>query len=78
MLGFQVDEQGRMTAYNKDYEYISSPIMYKGEYYAIISSKEKEGRMLINQKERSRKDFILNILSRLIMKIKRVAKLFSM
>ena len=24
--------------------------MYKGEYYAIISSKEKEGRMLINQK----------------------------
>ena len=50
MLGFQVDEQGRMTAYNKDYEYISSPIMYKGEYYAIISSKEKEGRMLINSK----------------------------
>ena len=49
-LGFQVDEQGRMTAYNKDYEYISSPIMYKGEYYAIISSKEKEGRILINSK----------------------------
>ena len=32
-LGFQVDEQGRMTAYNKDYEYISNPILYKGEYY---------------------------------------------
>ena len=30
-LGFQVDEQGRMTAYNKDYEYISKPILYKGE-----------------------------------------------
>ena len=26
-LGFQVDEQGRMTAYNKDYEYISNPIL---------------------------------------------------
>ena len=57
MLGFQVDEQGRMTAYNKDYEYISSPIMYKGEYYAIISSKEKEGRMLINQKGEEQEGF---------------------
>ena len=56
-LGFQVDEQGRMTAYNKDYEYISSPIMYKGEYYAIISSKEKEGRMLINQKGEEQEGF---------------------
>ena len=57
MLGFQVDENGRMTAYNKDYEYISSPIMYKGEYYAIISSKEKEGRMLINQKGEEQEGF---------------------
>ena len=57
MLGFQVDEQGRRTAYKKDYEYISSPIMYKGEYYAIISSKEKEGRMLINQKGEEQEGF---------------------
>ena len=48
-LGFQVDEQGRMTAYNKDYEYISNPILYKGEYYIIIIKKDKTN-VLINQK----------------------------
>ena len=50
-LGFQVDEQGRMTAYdkNKDYEYISRPILYKGEYYIIIIKKDKT-YVLINQK----------------------------
>ena len=48
-LGFQVDEQGRMTAYNKDYEYISDPILYKGEYYIIIIKKDKTN-VLINQK----------------------------
>ena len=48
-LGFQVDEQGRMTAYNKDYEYISKPILYKGEYYIIIIKKDKT-YVLINQK----------------------------
>ena len=62
MLGFQVDENGRMTAYNKDYEYISSPIMYKGEYYAIISSKEKEGRMLINQKGEEQEGFHFRVM----------------
>ena len=48
-LGFQVDEKGRMTAYNKDYEYISNPILYKGEYYIIIIKKDKTN-VLINQK----------------------------
>ena len=48
-LGFQVDEQGRMTVYNKDYEYISNPILYKGEYYIIIIKKDKTN-VLINQK----------------------------
>ena len=50
-LGFQVDEQGRMIAYdkNKDYEYISNPILYKGEYYIIIIKKDKTN-VLINQK----------------------------
>ena len=56
MLGFQVDEQGRMTAYNKDYEYISSPIMYKGEYYAIVTKKDKTN-ILINQKGEEKKGF---------------------
>ena len=49
-LGFQVDKYKRIISHHADYKYISSPIMYKGEYYAIISSKEKEGRMLINSK----------------------------
>jgi len=56
MLGFQVDEQGRMTAYNKDYEYISSPILYKGEYYTIITKKDKTN-MLINQKGKEKEGF---------------------
>ena len=49
-LGFQVDKYERIISHHADYKNISSPIMYKGEYYAIISSKEKEGRMLINSK----------------------------
>ena len=49
-LGFQVDKYKRIISHHADYKNISSPIMYKGEYYAIISSKEKEGRMLINSK----------------------------
>ena len=62
-LGFQVDEQGRMTAYNKDYEYISNPILYKGAYYAIVTYEKDErsyfGRVkaLINQKGKERKGF---------------------
>ena len=55
-LGFQVDEQGRMTAYNKDYEYISDPILYKGEYYIIIIKKDKTN-VLINQKGEEKEGF---------------------
>jgi len=55
-LGFQVDEQGRMTAYNKDYEYISNPILYKGEYYIIIIKKDKTN-VLINQKGEEQEGF---------------------
>ena len=62
-LGFQVDEQGRMTACNKDYKYISNPILYKGIYYAIVTYEKYEwpdfGRVkaLINQKGKERKGF---------------------
>ena len=56
-LGFQVDEYKRIISHHADYKYISSPIMYKGEYYAIISSKEKEGRMLINSKGEEQEGF---------------------
>ena len=55
-LGFQVDEQGRMTAYNKDYKYISNPILYKGEYYIIIIKKDKTN-VLINQKGEEKEGF---------------------
>jgi len=55
-LGFQVDEQGRMTAYNKDYECISNPILYKGEYYIIIIKKDKTN-VLINQKGEEKEGF---------------------
>ena len=56
-LGFQVDKYKRIISHHADYKNISSPIMYKGEYYAIISSKEKEGRMLINSKGEEQEGF---------------------
>ena len=62
-LGFQVDEQGRMTACNKDYKYISNPILYKGVYYAIVTYEKDEWpdfdrfKALINQKGKERKGF---------------------
>ena len=62
-LGFQVDEKGRMTAYNKDYKYISNPILYKGVYYAIVAYEKDERsdfggvKVLINQKGKERKGF---------------------
>ena len=62
-LGFQVDEQGRMTACNKDYKYISNPILYKGVYYAIVAYEKDERsdfggvKVLINQKGKERKGF---------------------
>ena len=62
-LGFQIDEYGRMLARNKEYEYISNPILYKGAYYAIVTYEKNErsdfGRVkaLINQKGKERKGF---------------------
>ena len=61
-LGFQVDKYERIISHHADYKYISSPIMYKGEYYAIISSKEKEGRMLINQKGEEQEGFHFRVM----------------
>ena len=60
-LGFQVDEQGRMTAYNKDYKYISNPILYKGAYYTIITKKDKTN-VLINQKGVEQEDFRFRVM----------------
>ena len=60
-LGFQVDEQGRMTAYNKDYKYTSNPILYKGEYYIIITKKDKTN-VLINQKGVEQEDFRFRVM----------------
>jgi len=61
--GFQVDEKGKMTAYDKDYKYISNPILYKGAYYAIVTYEKDEWsyfggvKVLINQKGKERKGF---------------------
>jgi len=62
-LGFQVDEYGRMLARNKEYKYISNPILYKGAYYAIVTYEKDERsdfdrvKVLINQKGKERKGF---------------------
>ena len=62
-LGFQVDEYGRMLAHNKEYKYISNPILYKGAYYAIVTYEKDEWpdfdrfEVLINQKGKERKGF---------------------
>ena len=62
-LGFQIDEYGRMLARNKEYKYISNPILYKGAYYAIVTYEKNErsdfGRVkaLVNQKGKERKGF---------------------
>ena len=60
-LGFQVDEQGKMTAYNKNYKYTSNPILYKGAYYAIITKKDKTN-VLINQKGVEQEDFRFRVM----------------
>ena len=60
-LGFQVDEQGKMTTYNKDYKYISNPILYKGAYYVIITKKDKTN-VLINQKGVEQEDFRFRVM----------------
>ena len=61
-LGFKIDKYERIISHHADYKYISSPIMYKGEYYAIISSKEKEGRMLINSKGEEQAGFHFRVM----------------
>ena len=55
-LGFQIDEYGRMLARNKEYKYISNPILYKGEYYIVVTKKDKTD-MLINQKGKEKEGF---------------------
>ena len=55
-LGFQMDEQGKIISHHADYEYISSPILYKGEYYIIVTKKDKTN-ILINQKVEEKKGF---------------------
>ncbi len=72
-LGFQVDEQGKMTAYNKDYKYISNPILYKGAYYAIITKKDKTN-ILINQKGVEQEDFRFRVMEDTDYKDKKTGK----
>ena len=55
-LGFQMDEHGEIISYHADYEYISSPILYKGEYYIVVTKKDKTN-ILINQKGEEKKGF---------------------
>ena len=51
-----MDEQGKIISHHADYEYISSPILYKGEYYIIVTKKDKTN-ILINQKGEEKKGF---------------------
>ena len=53
--GFKI-KNGSLVSHYLKYKYIN-PILYKGEYYAIISSEEKEGRMLINPKGEEQEGF---------------------
>jgi len=55
-LGFQMDEQGKIISHHADYEYISRPILYKGEYYIVVTKKDKTN-MLINQKGEEKEGF---------------------
>ena len=53
--GFQMDEKGEMTKLNFKYRSFSNPILYKGEYYAVVKQEEK--KILINQKGEELKEF---------------------
>ena len=53
--GFQMDEKGEMTKLNFKYRSFSNPILYKGEYYAVVKQEEK--KMLINQKGEEQEGF---------------------
>ena len=55
-LGFQMDEHGEIISYHADYEYISSPILYKGEYYIVVTKKDKTD-MLNNKKGKEKEGF---------------------
>ena len=54
--GFQMDEHGKIVSHYADYEYISRPILYKGEYYIVVTKKDKTN-MLINQKGEEKEGF---------------------
>ena len=54
--GFQMDEHGKIVSHHADYEYISRPILYKGEYYIVVTKKDKTN-MLINQKGEEKEGF---------------------
>ena len=53
--GFQMDGNGKMTKLNFKYRSFSNPILYKGEYYAVVKQEEK--KILINQKGEELKEF---------------------
>ena len=53
--GFQMDEKEEMTKLNFKYRSFSNPILYKGEYYAVVKQEEK--KILINQKGEELKEF---------------------
>ena len=54
--GFQMDEYGKIISYHADYEYISNPIFYKGDYY-IVSYKKDNSEVLINERGEEKKEF---------------------
>ena len=54
--GFQMDEYGKIISYHADYEYISRPILYKGDYY-IVAYKKDNSEVLINERGEEKKEF---------------------
>ena len=54
--GFQMDEYGKIISYHADYEYISNPILYKGDYY-IVAYKKDNSEVLINERGEEKKGF---------------------
>ena len=54
--GFQMDEYGKIISYHADYEYISNPILYKGDYY-IVAYKKDNSEVLINERGEEKKEF---------------------
>ena len=54
--GFQMDEHGKIVSHHADYEYISNPILYKGDYY-IVAYKKDNSEVLINERGEEKKEF---------------------